>query len=60
MISAIREIELAIGDGIKRPTMSELKNKDIARKSLVATRTIQKGELLHGRKFNGKASRFWH
>ena len=44
MISAIREIELAIGDGIKRPTMSELKNKDIARKSLVATRTIQKGE----------------
>lgn len=44
MISAIRNVELALGDGIKRPSASELKNKPIARKSLVALRPIQAGE----------------
>lgn len=45
MINSIRNIELALGDGIKRPSMSELKNKDIARKSLVAAAKIKAGEL---------------
>jgi N,N'-diacetyllegionaminate synthase len=44
MISAIRNIEDAMGDGIKRPTPSEKKNKLVARKSIVASRYIAKGE----------------
>jgi N,N'-diacetyllegionaminate synthase len=44
MISAIRNIENAMGDGIKRPTASEKKNKLVARKSIVASRPISKGE----------------
>ncbi len=34
MVQGIRNIEKALGDGIKRPSPSELKNKPIARKSL--------------------------
>jgi len=45
MVDAIRNIERALGDGIKRPSPSEQKNKPIARKSLVASRFIQAGEL---------------
>ncbi len=45
MVSSIRQIELALGNGIKQPTASELKNKAVARKSLVATREIKQGEL---------------
>lgn len=44
MVEAIRNIERALGDGIKRPSASELKNKPIARKSLVASRPIRAGE----------------
>lgn len=44
MVDAIRNIEVALGDGIKRPCASELKNKLIASKSLVAIRAIQAGE----------------
>ena len=46
MVKAIRNIEKALGDGIKAPAQSELKNIDIARKSIVAKHGIQKGELL--------------
>lgn len=45
MLHAIRNIERALGDGVKRPSASELKNKPIARKSLVALRSIQAGEV---------------
>lgn len=45
MVQGIRRIEIALGDGIKRPSRSELKNEPIARKSLVAARTIKAGEL---------------
>jgi N-acetylneuraminate synthase len=45
MVAGIRNIERAMGDGIKRPSPSELKNKPIARKSLVAARNIKAGEL---------------
>jgi N-acetylneuraminate synthase len=44
MVDAIRNIELALGDGIKRPSASEMKNIPIARKSLVAMRNIRAGE----------------
>jgi N-acetylneuraminate synthase len=46
MVRAIRDVETALGDGIKRPTASEWKNRLIARKSLVAARAIRKGETL--------------
>ena len=38
-------IEVALGDGIKRPSINELKNKPIARRSIVALRSINAGEL---------------
>lgn len=44
MVQGIRNIEKALGDGIKRPSPSELKNKPIARKSIVAARTIKAGD----------------
>ena len=46
MVQGIREIELALGDGIKRTSPSEVKNKPIARKSIVANCAIKKGEIL--------------
>lgn len=44
MVSSIRNIELALGDGIKRPSKSEMPNKEVARKSIVAKQNIDKGE----------------
>lgn len=44
MVKAIRNIELALGDGEKKPSESEKKNIDIARKSIVARCDISKGE----------------
>lgn len=46
MVSSIRHIEQALGDGIKRPSESEVKNKSIARKSLFANRKIIGGARL--------------
>lgn len=45
MVSAIRNIEVALGDGVKRPSASEAKNKPIGRKSLVAACAIRTGEV---------------
>lgn len=47
MVDAIRSIELALGDGIKKPRASEVKNKGIVRKSLVAA-----GQILAGEKYS--------
>lgn len=44
MVAAIRNVSQALGDGIKRPSKSELKNKAVARKSIVAARGISAGE----------------
>ncbi len=44
MISSIRNIEKSLGDGVKRPSPSEMKNKPIVRKSIVAARNIKAGE----------------
>lgn len=45
MVEAIRNIESAMGTGEKKPTESEKKNIAIARKSIVASRDISKGEI---------------
>ncbi|QXE00954.1 N-acetylneuraminate synthase [Terribacillus sp. DMT04] len=45
MIQSIRLIEKALGKGEKKPTQVEVKNKDIVRKSLVASKQIKKGEI---------------
>lgn len=45
LVQAVRNIESALGDGIKRPSRSEMNTKIIARKSIVAARDIKKGEL---------------
>ena len=47
MVTAIRNIEVALGDGIKRLTPSEARNKPIARKSLVASQAIQAGHVFN-------------
>ncbi len=44
MVSAIRNVELALGDGRKEPAGSELANLAVARKSIVAACGIKKGE----------------
>jgi len=44
MVKSIRNIEIALGDGIKKPSKSEKKNMAIARKSIVAQEFINKGE----------------
>lgn len=44
MVTSIRNIELALGNGDKEPSESECKNRDIARKSIVAACGIKKGE----------------
>jgi len=45
MVQAIRNIEKALGDKIKKPTASELKNLPIVRKGIVADRDIRRGEV---------------
>lgn len=45
MVKCIRNIEKALGNGIKRLTESEKKNINIARKSIVADRFIKRGEV---------------
>ncbi|MEY4591820.1 MAG: hypothetical protein RIR18_715 [Pseudomonadota bacterium] len=46
MVRSIRNVEAALGDGIKRPSVSELRNRPIARKSIVAACEIRQGEVL--------------
>ncbi len=46
MVKAIRNIELALGSSIKKPSKSETPNIEIARKSIVAKKTVKKGEVL--------------
>ena len=45
-VKAVRDTETALGTGIKIPGASELRNKDIVRKSIVAKCRIRKGEIL--------------
>lgn len=45
MVDMIRHVEVAIGDGIKKVSPSELKNQDIARKSIIAKTVIKAGDV---------------
>ena len=54
MITAIRNIEKALGDGIKRPSLSEQKNMEAARKSLVAARDMEAGHRIEQEDINIK------
>ena len=45
MVDGIRTVERVLGDGIKGPRPSEVKNKAVARKSLVAAKAINRGEV---------------
>lgn len=45
MVNSIRHIELALGSGIKEPEPTELENLYVSRKSIVASRSIKKGEI---------------
>lgn len=45
MVQAIRDIETSFGDGVKRPSASEMKNRDVVRRSVVASKPIKAGEI---------------
>ena len=45
MVKAIRNIEMALGDGIKKPNKSEIEIMEVVRKSIVASKSIKKGEM---------------
>ena len=45
MVRQIRNIEVALGDGIKEPSSSEKRNIDIVRKSIVAKKDIRQGDM---------------
>ena len=47
MVKAIKNVEKALGTGIKKPSKSELKNLPIARKSIVAKQPIRQGEVFN-------------
>jgi len=46
MVTAIRNIEKALGNGEKEPNNLELKNKPLVRKSIIAKKNINKGDIL--------------
>jgi len=46
MVLAIRNVEAALGDGIKKPAPCEIKNIPIARRSLVTVKAIRKGQVI--------------
>lgn len=46
MVKQIRNIEVALGDGIKRPNKSEAENAKVVQKSILAKIPIKKGEIL--------------
>jgi len=47
MVRAIRNVETALGDGIKRHVSCERHNRSVVRKCIVAAREIKKGEMLN-------------
>jgi len=54
MVAGVRQVELALGNGLKAPTTSELRNARTARKSLVAARAIARGERYSPRNLTAK------
>jgi N,N'-diacetyllegionaminate synthase len=58
MVSAIRNVELALGSSIKYPSDSENKNRIIARRSLVALTKINAGEVFSSKNIIAKRPGF--
>ncbi len=54
MVKQIRQVESALGDGIKRIMPSEVNTREVARKSIVSSRLIRKGERVHGSMLTAK------
>ena len=54
MVTAIRNIELALGSSIKKPSKSEIKNIEIVRKSIVAKTKIKKGDIFTDKNLTAK------
>lgn len=46
MVTSIRNIENAMGDGIKKPTAYEMKNMVVSRKSLITSKSLKKGQVM--------------
>ncbi len=46
MVDGIRKLELALGSTEKKPSEAEVRNREVARKSIVANRKIVAGEIL--------------
>jgi sialic acid synthase SpsE len=57
MVRSIREIELSMGSSIKRPVSDEISLRDKLRRSIVAARNIEKGEILTEDKITAKRSK---
>ena len=66
MVTSIRNIELALGDGVKKPSKSEKKNILIARKSIVSISAIKIGDIFTEQNIsvkrpgNGISAMKWH
>jgi N,N'-diacetyllegionaminate synthase len=54
MVQAIRNIEIALGDGVKRIMPSELANRGIARKSIVTSKVVKAGEVFTSKNLTTK------
>jgi N,N'-diacetyllegionaminate synthase len=65
MVDSIRNIEKALGDGIKRPNASEQKNAEVVLKRIIANKPIKKGDILGTdnlsllRSSTGIPAKFW-
>ena len=66
MVSAIREVEMALGSALKAPAECEQATRAVARKCLVAARAIRRGERFTGENIAAKragsgasAMRYW-
>lgn len=65
MVTSIRNIENAMGDGIKRPNASEKKNSEVVLKRMIAKSPIKKGDILSSdniallRSSEGIPAKFW-
>tara|TARA_B100001250_G_C19816064_1_gene798466 strand:+ start:1027 stop:2166 length:1140 start_codon:yes stop_codon:yes gene_type:complete len=56
-LSSIKNVNVIMGDGIKEPKESEVKNIDIARRHLVANKNIQIGEVFNEKNISCKRSK---
>ncbi len=54
MVKKIRNIEKSLGNGVKKPSLSEQKNISIARKSIIAKMEIKKGEVFSDKNITTK------